>query len=141
MWSAANAGTGARCSMWWTKHDLEIGHEPDQIHPTRCGVPQTLAPAHGAVWGGRNTIWRSAMNLTRFTRRLEECRKRWHRRTVQYVVEVARIVRAARKAAKDERRWGAWIRNETHMNRTTVYRYLRVAKFLKANVDLNQQLV
>jgi hypothetical protein len=27
------------------------------------------------------------------------------------------------------------------MNRTTVYRYLRVAKFLKANVDLNQQLV
>jgi hypothetical protein len=57
------------------------------------------------------------------------------------VVEVARIVRAARKAAKDERRWGEWIRKETHMNRTTVYRYLRVAKFLKANVDLNQQLV
>jgi len=81
------------------------------------------------------------MNLSRFTRRLEECRKRWHRRTVQYVVEVARIVRAARKAAKDERRWGEWIRKETHMNRTTVYRYLRVAKFLKANVDLNQQLV
>jgi hypothetical protein len=27
------------------------------------------------------------------------------------------------------------------MNRSTVYRYLRVAKFLKTNVDLNQQLV
>jgi hypothetical protein len=81
------------------------------------------------------------MNLSRFTRRLEECRKRWHYRTVRYVVEVALIVRAARKAAKDERRWGEWIRHETHMNRTTVYRYLRVAKFLKANVDLNQQLV
>jgi hypothetical protein len=81
------------------------------------------------------------MNLTRFTRRLEECRRRWHRRTVQYVVQVARIVRAARKAAKDERRWGEWIRKETHMNRTTVYRYLRVAKFLKANVDSKQQLV
>src|ERR1051325_8261825 len=52
MWSAANAGTGARCSMGWTKHDLEIGHEPDQIHPTPRGVPQTLAPAHGAVCGG-----------------------------------------------------------------------------------------
>jgi hypothetical protein len=81
------------------------------------------------------------MNLSRFTRRLEECRNRWHRRTVRYVVEVARIVRAARKAAKDERRWGEWIRNETHMNRSTVYRYLRVAMFLKANVDSKQQLV
>src|SRR5687768_6769138 len=81
------------------------------------------------------------MNLTRFTRRLEECRRRWHRRTVQYVVEVARIVRAARRAAKDERRWGEWIRNETHMNRSTVYRYLEVAKFLKANVASKQQLV
>jgi hypothetical protein len=81
------------------------------------------------------------MNLAPFTRRLEECRKRWHRRTVQYVLEVARIVRGARKAARDERRWGEWIRNETHMNRTTVYRYLQVAKFLKANVDSKHQLV
>ena len=70
------------------------------------------------------------MNLTRFTRRLEECRKRWHHNTVRYVAGVARIVRAARRAAKDERRWCEWIRNETHMNRTTVYRYLRVAEFL-----------
>ena len=81
------------------------------------------------------------MNLSKFTRRLEECRKRWHRRTVQYVLEVVRIVRAARKAAKDERRWGKWIRNETHMNRITVYRYLAVAKFLRTNVYLKQQLV
>lgn len=81
------------------------------------------------------------MSLAHFTRRLEECRKRWHRRTVQYVLEVARIVRAARRAARDERRWGEWIRNETHMNRTTVYRYLQVAKFLKTNVDSKHQLV
>jgi hypothetical protein len=81
------------------------------------------------------------MNLTSFTRRLEECRRKWHRRTVQYVLEVVRIVRGARKAARDERRWGQWIRNETHMNRTTVYRYLEVAKFLKANVDSKHQLV
>jgi hypothetical protein len=81
------------------------------------------------------------MNLAPFTRRLEECRKRWHRRTVQYVLEVVRIVKGARKAARDERRWGEWIRNETHMNRTTVYRYLQVAKFLKANVDSKHQLV
>jgi hypothetical protein len=81
------------------------------------------------------------MNLNRFTRRLDECRKRWHRRTLQYVLEVARIVRAARIAAKNERRWGEWIRHEIHMNRTTVYRYLRVAKFLRANVDSKHQLV
>ena len=80
------------------------------------------------------------MNLRRFTQRLEECRKRWHHNTVRYVVGVARIVRAARRAAKDERRWCEWIRNEIHMNRTTVYRYLRVAEFLKSNVDLGQHL-
>ena len=81
------------------------------------------------------------MRLTAYTRRLEECRKRWNRRTVQFVLEVALILRAARKAAKDERRWGQWIREEIHMNRSTVHRYLRVAMFLKTNVDLNQQLV
>ena len=81
------------------------------------------------------------MNMKPFTRRLEECRKRWHHNTVRYVVAVARIVRAARRAAKDERRWGEWIRKETHMNRSTVYRYLRVAEFLKANVALKQHLV
>src|SRR5262245_29530717 len=81
------------------------------------------------------------MNLSKFTRRLEECRKRWHHNTIRYVVGVARIVRAARRAARDERRWCEWIRHEIHMNRTTVYRYLRVAEFLKSNVDLNQHLV
>ena len=81
------------------------------------------------------------MKLTAYTRRLEECRKRWNRRTVQYVLEAALILRAARKAAKDEGRWGSWIRNEIHMDRTTVYRYFRVATFFKANVDLNQQMV
>lgn len=81
------------------------------------------------------------MNLKPYTRRLEECRKRWHRSTVQYVLAVVRIVRAARRAAKTERRWGQWIRDETHMNRTTVYRYLRVAEFLQANVDDRQQLI
>ncbi|MBI3857272.1 MAG: hypothetical protein HY293_16420 [Planctomycetes bacterium] len=80
------------------------------------------------------------MNLSSYTRRLEACRKRWNRRTVRYVLAVARIIRAARRAAKDERRWGEWIRNETRMNRSTVYRYLRVAEFLKANVDPGQQL-
>ncbi|MCI0657050.1 MAG: hypothetical protein L0170_08260 [Acidobacteria bacterium] len=81
------------------------------------------------------------MKLTAYTRRLEECRKRWHCRTVQYVLEAALILRAARKAAKDERRWGRWIREEIHMNRSTVHRYLHVAKFLKSNVALKQQLV
>jgi hypothetical protein len=81
------------------------------------------------------------MKLTAYTRRLEECRKRWHRRTAHYVVEVARIVRGARMAAKDERRWGRWIREEIHMNRTTVYRYLQIADFLKAFDALKHQLV
>jgi hypothetical protein len=80
------------------------------------------------------------MKLTAYTRRLEECRKRWNHRTVQYVLQAALILRAARKAAKDERRWGQWIRDEIHMNRSTVYRYLRVAKFLRENDDLGQHL-
>jgi hypothetical protein len=80
------------------------------------------------------------MNLAPFTRRLEECRKRWNCRSLQYVLTAARIIRAARKAAKDERRWGLWIRKETHMNRSTIYRYLRVAEFLKANVFSKQHL-
>ena len=80
------------------------------------------------------------MKLTSFTRRLEECRKRWHRRTSAYVLEVARIVRGARKAARSEGRWGKWIREETRMNRTTVYRYLEIAKFLRTNDALKHQL-
>jgi hypothetical protein len=83
---------------------------------------------------------RTAMNLKRYTERLEECRRRWHHNTIRYVVGVARIVCAARKAVKDERRWCDWIRNEIHMNRTTVYRYLRIAEFLRANVDLSRSL-
>jgi hypothetical protein len=80
------------------------------------------------------------MNLTSYTRRLEECRRRWNCRSLQYVLGVARIVRAARRAAKDKRRWCRWIREETRMSRITVHRYLRVAEFLGANVSLKKQM-
>jgi hypothetical protein len=46
------------------------------------------------------------MRLTAYTRRLEECRKRWNRRTVQFVKEAALILRAARTTAQSERALG-----------------------------------
>jgi len=80
------------------------------------------------------------MRLSVYTRELEECRRRWNRRSLRYVLAVARIIQRARKSVKDERRWCRWIREDVHMNRITVYRYLRVAEFLKANVSRVKQL-
>ena len=80
------------------------------------------------------------MNMTPFTRRLEACRRRWNKRSLRYVLAIARIIRAARRAAKSERRWCRWIREETRMSRITVHRYLRVAEFIKSNVPLVKQI-
>lgn len=80
------------------------------------------------------------MELSSFTRRLEACRKRWNSRSLQFVLAIARIIRGARRAAVDERRWGQWVRHETRMSRTTVHRYLRVAEYVRANVSLKRQL-
>jgi hypothetical protein len=80
------------------------------------------------------------MELSSYTRRLEECRKRWNSRSLQFVLAAARIIRGARRAAKDERRWGQWIREETRMSRMTVHRYLCASEFVRANVTLKRQL-
>lgn len=80
------------------------------------------------------------MELSSFTRRLEACRRRWNTRSLEYVLAVDRIIRGARKAAKTERRWGIWIRNEARMSRTTIHRYLAVAEHVRANVSLKRQL-
>ncbi len=74
------------------------------------------------------------MRLHIFTRKLAECRKRWNRGSLRYVLEAARILRTARLSAKSTRRWGRWIDEETSMSRTTVYRYLKVELLIKANV-------
>jgi hypothetical protein len=78
------------------------------------------------------------MDLSVFTKRVEECRRRWNRDTLRYVVEIARVVRKARKAAGNHRRWCRWIRAELHMDRSTIHRYLKVEAFLSRNVASTQ---
>ncbi len=78
-------------------------------------------------------------NLEAFTRRLEECRRRWNHRSLEYVLQSARILAAARTAAKDERRWVRWLREGPRMNRSTAMRHLRVSRFMgHHNVALTQ---
>lgn len=77
-------------------------------------------------------------DLTPFTRELEACRKRWNKRSLMYVLRIAAILRRARKAAKEERHWTRWIKNEIHFARATVYRYLRVAEFVRRNVSVRR---
>lgn len=76
------------------------------------------------------------MRLHVYTRKLAECRKRWNRGSLRYVLAAASILRRARVAARTKRRWGRWIDEETSMSKTTVYRYLKVALLIKANVSL-----
>ncbi|MBV8881968.1 MAG: hypothetical protein JO332_18570 [Planctomycetaceae bacterium] len=64
------------------------------------------------------------MHLRPFTRRVLECRKRWNRTTLQYVLSVARIVREAGIKVRNQRRWCRWITQELGMNRATIHRYL-----------------
>jgi hypothetical protein len=74
------------------------------------------------------------MDLSPYTKKVEDCRKRWNRQTLRYVVEVARIVRRARRAAKTHGRWCRWIKRELRMARSTIHRYLKVEAFLRTNV-------
>jgi len=79
------------------------------------------------------------MDLRTFTREIEACKQRWNRRTLQYVVSMAGIALRARKAAGD-RLWGKWISDELHMDRGTIFRYVRVAAFARRHVALKQHL-
>lgn len=78
------------------------------------------------------------MDLRSFTRQVRECRRKWNRRTLQYILAVARIVRAARDAAGNYRRWCKWISESLRMNRSTVHRYLRVETLVGQNVASKQ---
>jgi hypothetical protein len=77
------------------------------------------------------------VDMSGFTRRVEECKRRWNRRTLQYVLAVARIVLRAKKAAGNRRRWTWWIHHDLRMDRSTIQRYLRIESFVRANDDLN----
>lgn len=76
--------------------------------------------------------------LDAFTRKLEECRRRWNRHSLEFVLESAKVLRAAREAAQDGKRWMKWLRWDAHMNRGTAFRHLRVAEFLESDVALKQ---
>ena len=75
-----------------------------------------------------------------FTRQLEECRHRWNRRSLEYVLESARILGAARKAAKSQRRWVRWLREGPRMGRATALKHERVASLWGRNVSLRKHL-
>ena len=76
--------------------------------------------------------------LDRLAAELADCREKENMRTLKYVLESARILRAARKAAR--RGFGLWLREKGHMDRATACRHLRVADFIRQNVALTTHL-
>ena len=78
------------------------------------------------------------MRLSAFTRQVKECRRKWNRRTLQYILAVARIVRAARESVGNYRRWSRWIRESLRMNRSTIHRYLHIEAMVALNVASKQ---
>jgi hypothetical protein len=77
-------------------------------------------------------------SLEAYTRQLEDCRRRWNRRSLDYVLESARILQAARRSAGTKRRWLRWLRTQVRMNPSTASRHLRVARFVGENFALKQ---
>jgi len=65
--------------------------------------------------------------LDQYTRQLQLCRQRWNGHTMEFVLRSAKILQAARNAAKDEERWVQWLRQEAGMHVSTAYKHLRVA--------------
>jgi len=78
--------------------------------------------------------------LVVFTKRLEECRRRWNHRSLQYVLESARILGEARRAAKSERRWVRWLSEGPKLSRATALKHERVANLWGRNVSLRKHL-
>ena len=81
-----------------------------------------------------------SQNLGVFTKRLEECRRRWHHGSLEYVLESARILGEARNAAKTERRWTRWLREGPRMSRATALKHERVANLWDRSVSLRKHL-
>jgi hypothetical protein len=73
-----------------------------------------------------------------FTKQLVECRRRWNHRSLDYVLESARILGEAREAAKSERRWVRWLREGPRMSRATALKHERVANLWGRNVSLRK---
>jgi hypothetical protein len=69
---------------------------------------------------------------------LSKCRKRGNKLTLECVLESARILTEAKNAAK--RRFGQWLTEVAHMDRSTAGRYLRVATFVRQNGALMHQI-
>lgn len=76
--------------------------------------------------------------LTDLARRLQACRRRGHRLTLECVLESARILSEAKARAK--RDFGRWLAEQAHMDRNTASRYRRVAEFVRRNVSLTTQI-
>ena len=81
-----------------------------------------------------------AEEMERYTRQMDDCRKRWKRQSLEFVLESARILQEARQAAESNGCWSHWLREKVHMNRVTAYRHMKVASFIGANVALKQHL-
>jgi hypothetical protein len=70
--------------------------------------------------------------------RLQACRRRGNRRTLECVLESAKILAEAKAISR--RDFGIWLRERAHMDRGTANRYLRVAGFVRRNVSLMTQI-
>jgi hypothetical protein len=76
--------------------------------------------------------------MSSFTRRLLECRKRYNRHCLAYVLEAAAVLEESRRAVKANRRWLQWLDDEAGMARSTAQKYLRVAACIRRNVSLRR---
>jgi hypothetical protein len=76
--------------------------------------------------------------LMRFTRQLQECRRRWNRHSLDYVMGSGRILKRARAFCRDKRTWVRWLREDAHLHTATAYRHIRVDDFLSQSFALKR---
>jgi hypothetical protein len=70
--------------------------------------------------------------------KLEACRRKAHRRTLEYVLESAKILARAKAVAGDA--FGRWLKEYGHMDHETARRHLRVARFVERNASLTSKI-
>ncbi len=76
--------------------------------------------------------------LHQLAKRLDECRRKGNQMMLEHVLESARILRRAKELAR--RNFGAWLRDEAHMDRVTALRHMAVARLVERNVSLTKQI-
>ena len=69
--------------------------------------------------------------LEELARRLNACRRRGNKLTLEWVLDSARILSEAKRIAG--RRFGSWLRDQAHMTRDTARRHMRVAEFVQGS--------